>query len=509
MDEAEDGVRTRECAMRISVLALLMMFLSTPAVWGGSVPISEDTEACLECHASVHPGIVAGWKQSRHAQTTPGKAIGITGLAQKVSSKKIPEELKGVALGCAECHTLRPDAHADTFDHNGYDIHVVVSPRDCATCHTQEAEQFDRNLMAHAYGNLMDNKVYQLIVRAVNGTPMLKKGKVVLEPANAATEAESCLYCHGTKLKVTGTVTRETDHGEMEFPVIEGWPNQGTGRINLDGSHGACSACHTRHRFSIEMARKPYTCKECHVGPDVPAFKVYAASKHGNIFSAHNKDWNFKPVPWTIGKDFTAPTCATCHISLVVNTEGEVIVQRTHEVKNRLPWRIFGLIYAHPHPREADTTIIKNKDDLQLPTDFEGGLASKYLLSEQERAKRREAMQATCLSCHHKSWVDGHWKRFVNTIEQTNAATLAGTQIMGDIWKRGFAVDHTKGGNPFDEYIERVWSDLWLFHANSVRFASSMGGGGDYGVFAEGRYHLTKSVQELYDWLQSRLKEKE
>jgi hydroxylamine dehydrogenase len=56
------------------------------------------------------------------------------------------------------------------------------------------------------------------------------------------------------------------------------------GRVNLDGSRGACSACHTRHRFSIEMARKPYTCKECHVGPDVPAFKVYSASKHGNIF---------------------------------------------------------------------------------------------------------------------------------------------------------------------------------------------------------------------------------
>ncbi len=37
----------------------------------------------------------------------------------------------------------------------------------------------------------------------------------------------------------------------------------------------------------------------------------------------------------------------------------------------------------------------------------------------------------------------------------------------------------------------------------------SLFGGGDYGVFAEGRYHLTKSVQELYDWLQLRLKEKE
>ena len=62
--------------------------------------------------------------------------------------------------------------------------------------------------------------------------------------------------------------------------------------------------------FSIEMARKPSTCKECHVGPDVPAAKVYASSKHGNIYSAMHKTWDFEAVPWKIGEDFTAPTCA-------------------------------------------------------------------------------------------------------------------------------------------------------------------------------------------------------
>ncbi|SDB61490.1 hypothetical protein SAMN05660653_03202 [Desulfonatronum thiosulfatophilum] len=28
-----------------------------------------------------------------------------------------------------------------------------------------------------------------------------------------------------------------------------------------------------------------------------------------------------------------------------------------------------------------------------------------------------------------------------------------------------------------------------------------MGGGGDYGVFAEGRYHITKAILELNEWL--------
>ena len=132
------------------------------------------------------------------------------------------------------------------------------------------------------------------------------------------------------------------------------------------------------------MARKPYTCKECHIGPDVPAFKVYTSSKHGNIFSAHQDSWDFKNVPWTIGQDFTAPTCAACHISLVVNTEGDVVAERSHQMNNRLPWRIFGLIYAHPHPLQPDTTVIRNKDGLPLPTDFEGGYAKQFLIGEEQ-----------------------------------------------------------------------------------------------------------------------------
>jgi len=81
-------------------------------------------------------------------------------------------------------------------------------------------------------------------------------------------------------------------------------------------------------------------------------------------------------------------------------------------------------------------------------------------------------MQASCQQCHAKSWVEGHWSRFLNTIEQTNAATLAGTQLMKDIWKRGLAAGPDKGGNPFDEFSEKLWSDMWLFHANNIRFTS-------------------------------------
>ena len=108
----------------------------------------------------------------------------------------------------------------------------------------------------------------------------------ILKDPDELTLSDACRQCHGTVVDVKGFATRETDQGDMSFPVLTGWPNQGVGRINPDGSKGSCSACHTRHQFAIEMARKPYTCSQCHKGPDVPAFKVYEVSKHGNIYSA-------------------------------------------------------------------------------------------------------------------------------------------------------------------------------------------------------------------------------
>ncbi len=470
---------------------------------GAPVPLSDATTECLDCHAAVHPGIVKDWRDSRHARRTPGQALDVEELARRVSSKTVPAALKKVAVGCAECHMISPKAHADTFEHNGYDIHVVVTPADCRTCHEQEAEQYGENLMAHAYSNLADNALYHELQRSIIGKETRKNGKISFGQSDDDTRAEACYYCHGTRLTVTGTETRDTEAaGELEFPVIKGWPNQGVGRVNPDGSLGSCAACHSRHAFSIEMARKPYTCKKCHVGPDVPAFKVYAASKHGNIFSAMHKSWNFETVPWTIGRDFSAPTCAVCHISLLVNTDGEVVSERTHRMNDRLPWRIYGLIYAHPHPQKPDTTIIRNKDGLPLPTDFDGGFAMDYLIGQQEQAVRRKKMQAACLNCHAASWVNGYWQRLQHTIERTNDRTRLATGIMGEIWRLGLARGPGAGGNPFDEAVEKKWVGSWLFRANTIRFASAMAGGGDYGVFAGGRFQQSEDIQELSDWLQ-------
>ena len=483
--------------------------LSATCGAAAAIPLSDATSECIECHAIIHPGIVEDWNRSRHAKTTTAQAMKAEELKRLVSSSDVPAQLAAVAVGCAECHSLRPSKHADTFDHNGHDIHTVVSPDDCATCHSVEVSQYSRNLMSHAHKNLAGNELYRQLKTSIIGRSKPHGNRILFESADPLTEADACFYCHGTKLKLNGSEIRDTElAGELEFPVIEGWPNQGVGRINLDGSMGSCSACHTRHTFSIEMARGPYTCKECHVGPDVPAFPVYAASKHGNIHATMNKDWNFKEVPWTVGKDFTAPTCGACHVSLLVDGEGMVIAERSHQMNNRLPWRIYGLIYAHPHSLSPDTTVIRNKSGLPLPTDLDGTFASKFLIGEDEMQKRAATMQNVCLSCHSTSWVTGHWKKFENTIEKTDLEIRSGTRIMQKIWSEGLAAGLAGGENPFDEAVEKRWHLSWLFYANSIRFTSAMAGGGDYGVFAGGRYQLSLALTELQEWHALRAKDK-
>ena len=427
-------------------------------------------------------------------------------LKRRVSVSEASTSLDKVAIGCAECHTLNPDQHPDTFDHAGYEVHTVVTPKDCATCHPVEAEQYGKNLMSNAHVNLMKNPVFRSLADSSNGIQSFDNMQTTMKDPDELTHADSCLSCHGTVIEVKGTEVRETFMGEMEFPVLSGWPNQGSGRINPDGSMGSCTICHTRHQFSIEMARKPYTCSECHKGPDVPAYPVYQVSKHGNEYASLGSDWEFAAVPWTVGKDFGAPTCAGCHVSLVVDEEGELIAERTHQMNNRLPWRIFGLIYAHPHPKSSDTTIIKNRAGLPLPTELTGEPVTEHLIDRNEQEKRRQVLQKVCLSCHSSAWVKGHWTRFENTLKTTNEMTLTATSVLLSAWDQGVAKGLAQGDSIFNEAIERKWVEQWLFYANSTRFASAMMGG-DYGVHERGRWFLSTNIQEMLDWLRFKASE--
>jgi hydroxylamine dehydrogenase len=487
---------------KASLLVLLFLFIGASAAIA-SAPVSEKTEECLSCHAEVTPGIVADWKHSLHFRVTPEEGLKKPALQRRVSSKNVPETLLTTVVGCAECHTLKPDTHKGTFDHNGYRVHIVVSPPDCSTCHPEETAQYSRNIMSRAYANLNNNPVYHGLEDQVNGTYAFTGGKIGLASPSDQTNADACFYCHGTVIAVSGMRQRETAMGEMAFPVLSGWPNQGVGRINPDDAKGSCTSCHARHQFSIKVARSPATCSECHKGPDVPAYPVYMVSKHGNIYSSLGETWDFTSVPWKIGTDFTAPTCASCHVSLLVAGEGdrpEIIAERSHQMNDRLAWRIFGPVYAHPHPLSPDTTLIRNKAGLPLPTEFNGEPASSYLINAQEGKARTAKIKRICSGCHGGNWVEGHFARFEETIRTTNEMTLAATNILLAAWEKGVANGLAQNDSIFNEPIEKMWVEQWLFFANSTRFASAMAGA-DYGVFANGRWYLSRNIRDMHEWL--------
>jgi hypothetical protein len=81
---------------------------------------------------------------------------------------------------------------------------------------------------------------------------------------------------------------------------------------------------------------------------------------------------------------------------------------------------------------------------------------------------------------------------------------MAATRLIEEAWASGLVLNHEKGGNPFDDFPEKLWTNTWLLYSNTIRFSAAMAGGGDYSVFADGRYQLMRSVAELQDWLTAR-----
>lgn len=461
------------------------------------IVLSPQTQACIGCHATYTPGIVQDWLKSRHSKTIPTEAMKKSHLEKRISASSLSQSLQANAVGCYECHSLNSDLHKDNFTHMGYQINIIVTPNDCKTCHPVEAEQFAGSKKSYAYKNLMGNPVYRMLVNTATGVKTFDNTRLLAEKPSEATLRETCLGCHGANVESKGLKTVSTKIGDMQFPDLASWPNQGVGRVNPDASTGSCTACHARHAFSIEVARKPYTCSQCHLEPDVPAWNVYKESKHGNIFFSQYHKWNFDAVPWKIGKDFNAPTCAACHNSLLVDPGGQVISERTHDFGGRLWVRLFGLIYSHPQPKSGDTTIIKNKDGLPLPATFAGEHASEYLIDVPEQERRVSGMTRICNTCHASSWTAGHFAKLDSTIRETNIMTETATQLMARAWGQGVE----DKANPFDESIEQMWASQWLFYSNSIRYASAMSGAPDYATFKNGWWYLTRNLEHMRNWI--------
>lgn len=455
---------------------------------------SDATAECLICHEMATPGIVFDWQRSRHANITPSEALKADPINRRVSALAFAKNVRDTSIGCFECHGINTANHADSFEHFGYYINKVVSPKDCSTCHPLERAQFDSSKKGHAIANLRDNPVYHQFETEVIGMKTVGKNGISSQEPSAHTTGEACYACHGTVVEVKGFEVIDTDLGEVEVPILTNWPNQGVGRINPDGSRGACTACHPRHGFSIEIARKPYTCAQCHVEPDVPAWDVWKESKHGNITLSEGSHYDWSAVPWKVGQDFKTPSCAVCHVSLITDPMDDVIAQRTHNFGDRLWVRIFGLPTSHPQPKHGLTTTLRNSDGLPMPVNFKGEPAAEGLISSEEMASRQATMSSVCGSCHSTSWVIGHFEQFDAAIAEIDEMVIETTALMLEAWEAGL-VDQE---NLFDEPLEHLWVNQWLINASAARYATAMNGQ-DYAAFKYGWWGLSQSLAKIHE----------
>jgi hydroxylamine dehydrogenase len=391
----------------------------------GLPKLSEESKKCIECHKTDNNALYQMWGASKHHRAN---------------------------VGCYECHAADvedPDVMTDHFE--GPPISVIVSPRDCARCHEAEVEEFTgshHSKAARILGSL-DNVLAE-VVEGNNAfvTPAFPQG-------NSAAAVNGCWQCHGSEVRVlTG--------GKLD-PAT--WPNTGIGRINPDGSEGSCSACHSRHSFSVEQARNPENCGKCHMGPDHPQIEIYEESKHGIAFHANKERMNLDSSKWILGEDYWhAPTCATCHMSATKNQPV------THDVGMRISWNNRPAISVRPEVSDAK---------MGLP-----GAAVVW-------QTRRQNMQNVCLNCHNQAWVDNFYTQYDALVELYNNKFARPGAALNEL---AAAVKELPVA--FTHEADWAWWELWHHEGRRARHGAAMMGP-DY-THWHGTYEVAKTFYTHY-----------
>jgi len=419
------------------------------------IAVPASSHNCVECHAQSSPGIIDHWKGSTHAA-------------------------KGV--GCVECHQARKD-DVDSFDHYGSLIATIVTPNDCAACHKHEAEEFAHSHHAAA-GNILaslDNRLAETVegARVPFNPHSPTPGMEVTQVNGMASAFTGCQQCHGSKVALQAKDGKTIDVDDLK-PDAKGkptnieavaailksadgrpiysastWPNTGIGRLNLDGSLGSCSACHSRHDFSPRRARQPENCGKCHLGPDHPQEEIFIESKHGVAYRDLRDKMNLDAKTWVLGKDYSqAPTCATCHMS--ANTRnGEKV---THDPGKRISWT----------NRPPVSLVMDTDKDGKIVNELDP--AKRRELVTHSAEERRTEMKNVCLHCHTPAYVNSFYKQYDDFVILFNEKfAKPGQKIVGALREQKLLTPPE-----FDEHIEWTWFYLWHHEGRRARHGASM-----------------------------------
>lgn len=414
------------------VLGLAVLGLLPAPAAGYMLPeLSVESKECIECHKMQSKVIYEQWGDSKHFRGN---------------------------IGCFECHKAERE-DKDAYDHYGKVISTIVSPKDCARCHEKEVEQFVSSHHAKAARILgsLDNVLAE-VVEGNNDfiTPMFPMGV-------SAAAVNGCWQCHGSEVKVM-------PDGKLD-PAT--WPNSGIGRINPDGSEGSCSACHSRHAFSVEQVRNPENCGKCHMGPDHPQIEIYNESKHGVAFRANIEKMNMDSPKWIVGEDYSAaPTCATCHMSA---TKDQPV---THDVGMRISWNNRPAVSVRPEVADAKM-----------------GLPGKDVPWEQ----RRKNMENVCLNCHNQNYVDAFYKQYDGLLDLYHEKFAnPGLELMALAKPLLKPVE-------FGNKIDWTWYEIWHHEGRRARHGVSMMGPDIthwHGTYEVAKHFYTKFIPELEELIE-------
>lgn len=229
-------------------------------------------------------------------------------------------------IGCLECHQAEAaDFDVFTCPESMVAIGSHPTPKDCQSCHEDQVNE--HKISKHG----LAQNFY-----AIRGAD-----RNLFEPPIAT--KNGCDMCHN---------------------IGNYWP---------DGSIGECDACHPKHTFDLNVARNPYTCGECHIGPDHPQIEQYLESKHGNVITSAmgtgGLDMAFKSDENT-HTPLPAPVCTTCHMDAAPG------IKSTHNVSSRLAW------------------------EMQAPYSF------RTVWNDEAWEPKRQRMAAVCNQCHADSFID-------------------------------------------------------------------------------------------------------
>ena len=389
----------------ITVLSLICLSMLTENLFA-----DKTADNCMTCHKEASMGLYMQWKNSAHAKN---------------------------GINCIDCHAADKD-DPDAFTHEGALISTLVTPKDCGQCHSDEAGEVENSY--HATAGLILESQDAYLAHVAGGHPAAIAG---------------CESCHGTKVKI--------DPNSKNKLAAGSWPNSGVGRLNPDGSKGACSACHNRHSFSKSQVRQPETCGKCHLGPDHPQKEIYEESKHGIAYYTNIDKMNLDSDTWIVGQDYyEAPTCATCHMSATKDSK------MTHDVGDRISWTLRPIV-------------------------------SKKLENWQEK---RSNMQKVCSNCHSKPFYDGHYYQYDGIVRLYNDKfAIPANEIMGIVRKN----DTMPNKASFSNDVEWIFWEIWHHEGRRARHGAAMMGPdytwwhGIYEVAKHFYFEFIPAVRELED----------